>query len=174
MPSVFGLYANSSNPLSALIRLKTYGHLKSDGFRFSHSALILEPTKELITPDSVVIESTLKHGGVKFTTLKSFISRSAEVMVTEYDKKISFEQYNAIWDVSKQIEGAPYDLRGVIGLGIGEDWQEDDCFFCSEAKAYILKNAKIDVTDWQQYELGRITPKDNLSWPQHRIDLDFI
>lgn len=171
---VYGFYTVSRNALAAAILYKEYGEVKFDGSMFNHSGIILEPRKELITPDSVVIESTLKHGGVRFTTLKQVIARSAHCMVTEHDAPITFEQYEKMWQVSSQIEGAGYDLKGVVGLGVGENWQETDKFFCSEAKGFIMKNIGYAGVDWLKYDLSRIMPSDNLSWPQHRIDLEFL
>lgn len=73
------------------------------------------------------------------------------------------------------IEGLPYDLKGIIGLAAHEDWQEDDMFFCSEAKAYVMKfGAKYKGVDWSKYKLGRITPKINRSWKQTLITLDLV
>lgn len=171
---VYGFYTVSRNALSAAILLKEYGSIRFDGTLFSHSGIILEPKRELITPDSLVIEATLKHGGVKFTTLKQVIARSAHCIVTEHDNPITLAQYQKMFDTAKRIEGAGYDLKGVLGLGVGQDWQETDKFYCSEAKGYLMKSCNYDGVEWHKYDKTGITPKDNLSWPQRRINLGFV
>lgn len=171
---VYGFYTVSKNALSAAILYKEYGRISFDGTLFSHCGNILVPKRELITPDSLVIEATLKHGGVKFTTLKTVIARSAHCMVTEHNTPISYDQFLKMFDAAKRIEGAGYDLKGVLGLGVGEDWQETDKFYCSEAKGFIMKSGDYDGVDWCKYEKTGITPKDCLSFPQRRINLGFV
>ncbi len=170
---IYGFYTCGNSLLSKAVLLQNYGTLKYTGNEVTHSGLILEPDKALITPDSLVFESTLKYGGVRFTTLKSIIHRNANLIITEYNEPITLGQYDAMLDVAHKLEGLPYDLKGIIGLAAHEDWQEEDMFFCSEAKAFAMKNgAKYKGVNWDKYKLSRITPKINRSWQQTQLRLD--
>lgn len=63
-----------------------------------------------------------------------------------------------------QGQGTPYDLKGAIGLGVGENWQEDDKFWCSEWVAYLCKLIGLELPYLNNEH--RITPKHNLDWEQ--------
>jgi hypothetical protein len=39
----------------------------------------------------------------------------------------------------------PYDFKGAFGLAWNENWQDDDCWYCYELAAAILKHAGLDV-----------------------------
>lgn len=73
--------------------------------------------------------------------------------------------------VAYRLEGLPYHLKGIIGLAAHEDWQEDDMFFCSEAKAFVMKNGA--KYNWDKYKLSRITPRISRSWQQTTLNLPF-
>lgn len=170
----YGFYTHSNSLLAKAVLYQNYGTFKYDGTQVTHSGLILEPDKSLITPDSLCIESTLKYGGVRFTTLKNIIARNAHLTVTEHNCPITLNQYDKILDTAHAIEGLPYDTKGILGLALDEDWQEKDMFFCSEAKAFILMCADYKGVDWAKYDMSRITPKDNRTWPQTVIELNNI
>lgn len=160
MASVHAIYSNSRLPLSPLIRWQT-------GSPFSHVGLILEPDSLFITPDSIITHSALSSKGVKFTTLKSFISHASNYRVTQLAEYININQFNEAWKIAKVYEGTRYDLKGAIGLGVGENWQEDDAFWCSEWFAFILKNIGMNLPYLENEH--RITPKHNLDWLQHTL-----
>lgn len=173
MAHAYSFYTCSNSLLSKAVLLQNYGSLKYDGTQVTHSGLILEPDKSLITPDSLVLESTFKYGGVKFTTLKNIIKRNANLSITEFDCPITYAQYNKMWDAACSIEGLPYDTKGILGLAVDEDWQETDMFFCSEAEAYILLCGEYKGIDWHKYDLSRISPKELRTVPQTIISLPF-
>ena len=155
MANIHLIYSNSRLPLSPLIRWRT----KAD---FSHIGLILEPNAGLISPDSLITHSALSSKGVKFTTLKSFIGHASSYQITQLKEKTNY--FEDALEIAKIYEGTPYDLEGAIGLGVGENWQDDDKFWCSEWVAFILKNIglKLPYLD----DIHRISPRHNQDWEQ--------
>ena len=53
--------------------------------------------------------------------------------------------------------GKPYDLWGVLGLGIRRDWQDDAAWWCSELILWAAKQAGTDL--FRPDALRRITPE---------------
>ena len=71
-------------------------------------------------------------------------------------------------DFTLEYEGTKYDLKGAIGLGVGEDWQEDDAWWCTELVAIILK--RLGIMPWFDWDrVHRIAPLDCQGWPQKVI-----
>jgi hypothetical protein len=160
MINVYAVYSNSKLPLSPLIRWQT-------GSKFSHVGVILEKDEKLITPFSLVTHSALSSKGVKFTTLKTFIGHASNHQITKLKVQITEEQYDAMWRLARIYEGAKYDLKGAVGLGVGENWQDDDAFWCSEWFAFIMKEIGVELAYLNN--VHRISPKHNLDWPQDII-----
>ena len=164
MARIYAIYSNSRLPLSPLIRWQT-------GAAFSHVGLILEPESGLITADSIITHSALSSKGVRFTTLKSFIAHARNYRVTQLAQEITVTQFQKAWAIAKAYEGTRYDLEGAIGLGVGENWQDNDAFWCSEWFAFILKSIGMTLPYLENEH--RITPKHNWDWPQQVIELSF-
>jgi hypothetical protein len=160
MPHVHTIYSNSQLPLSPLIRWRT-------GAAFSHEGLILEPDSNMITQNSIVSHSALSCKGVRFTTVKSFIAHASNYQVFRMTQQITWEQYHELVEITKKYEGLPYDLKGAIGLGIDEDWQEDDAFWCTEWKAFGLKKIGMQLKGLENEH--RLDPSHSLQWPQEPI-----
>ena len=53
--------------------------------------------------------------------------------------------------------GKPYDLLGVLGLGLKRNWQEDDSWWCSELVSWTAKQGGTDL--FRSEALHRITPE---------------
>ena len=53
--------------------------------------------------------------------------------------------------------GKPYDLWGVLGLGIKRNWQDDEAWWCSELIPWAAKQAGTDL--FRPEALRRITPE---------------
>lgn len=157
MLSIHLLYSNSRLPLSPLIRWRT----KS---RVSHSAILF--TTGEVTDSSLVFQSTLSAGGTHFTTFGAFKKPASEWWLTSLAEKVTKEQYVHMLQVAESMDAKPYDLKGVLGLGIGvgRDWQENDRWWCSEAIGNIVKAGGMRVMDWT--DVHTVTPKDNWLWSQ--------
>jgi len=138
-------------------------------FPYSHVGLILEPDKKLITLDSLVTESSVKGKGVHFSTLKSFMSHASAYLVTELHEDT--DRFDDLLNLAKRYEGTKYDLKGAVGLGVGENWQEDDAFWCSEWFAFKMK--KIAMSFMRNDIEHRIDPRHCFLWPQTPITLSF-
>jgi hypothetical protein len=52
--------------------------------------------------------------------------------------------------------GTPYDMQGVIGLGLHRRWQDADAWFCSELVAYALEKGGLKLF---RADAWRITPQ---------------
>ena len=59
--------------------------------------------------------------------------------------------------------------KDFIGLGINENWQDDDKFWCSEWVAFLCKLIGLDLAYLD--DVHRITPKHNLDWEQTTISI---
>lgn len=162
MSKLYLIYSNSKLPLSPVIRYMT----KSE---FSHVAIILERDASEITKDSLVTHSALSSKGIKFTTIKSFIAHATDYRITEVNIELTEQQFFLLNAFAKIYEGTPYDLKGTIGLGVGENWQEDDKFWCSEWVAFLCK--LIGLVLAYLNDVHRITPKHNLDWDQKTISI---
>jgi len=150
MAKIYLVYSNSRTPLSPVIRWRT-------GAEYSHIGIILEQDSRDITDDSFVSHSSL-------ATLRSFKAAASNGQITELDCDITREQYNVLSFLVCRYEGKPYDLEGAIGLGVNEDWQDDDKFWCSEWVAFLLKQIGMPLEFLENEH--RITPAHNLKWKQ--------
>lgn len=157
MANIHLIYSNSNKPLSSIIRWRT-------GSEFSHIGIILESDTLQIKPTSLVAHSALSVKGVRFTTVNTFINNATNHSIRRLNTPITQEQFNEMVYLSKLYEGLDYDLKGAIGLGVDEDWQEDDAFWCSEWVAFLL--IKIGMNLKYLNDIHRISPKHNLEWPQ--------
>lgn len=158
---IYLVYSNSSKPLSPIIRWRTDSE-------FSHVGIILEDDAENINGLSIVSHSALSCKGVRFTTLKTFLSHVTNYKITQLEQEVTQEQFDKLLMLTHQYEGLKYDLKGAVGLGVGEDWQEDDAFWCSEWLAFLLKMIGMNLKYLD--DIHRIAPKHNLEWPQFAID----
>ncbi len=162
MAKIFLVYSNSKLPLSPIIRWRT-------GAEFSHVGIILEPDVDSISDLSIVSHSALSAKGVKFTTLKTFKKNATNYRITKLDIDITIEQFDKLLHLTRIYEGLRYDTKGALGLGVGENWQEDDAFWCSEWIAFLLWCIGVKLKYLN--DIHRITPKHNLEWPQKTIYL---
>lgn len=163
MAKVYFIYSNSRLPLSPIIRKRT-------GSRYSHIGIILKRRKDSITRDSLVTHAALSCKGVRFTTVKTFIAHASEYIIKELDADITIEQFELLVYFAKFYEGLKYDLKGAIGLGVGENWQEDDAFWCSEWVAFLLKSIGMELKYLNNTH--RIHVGHCFEWPQETILLD--
>lgn len=161
MPKIHLVYSNSKLPLSPIIRWRT-------GSEFSHVGIILEQDADDIDGLSIVSHSALSCKGVRFTTLKTFLSHATNYRITQLEQEVTQEQFDMLLYLCQKYEGLPYDTKGAVGLGVGEDWQEDDAFWCSEWVAFALKNIGMILKYLD--DVHRIAPNHNLEWPQFAID----
>ncbi|MCQ4310929.1 hypothetical protein NAV33_03305 [Pseudomonas stutzeri] len=81
----------------------------------------------------------------------SFASRAVLVEFTVPDR-------DAVLDAALSQVGKPYDWLGVAGIALrGRDWQEDDCWFCSELVAWAFSEAGYPL--FRSDVQGRIVPQ---------------
>ncbi|VXD04285.1 hypothetical protein [Pseudomonas sp. 9Ag] len=65
---------------------------------------------------------------------------------------------DAVLDAALSQVGKPYDWLGVAGIALrGRDWQEDDCWFCSELVAWAFSAA--DAPLFRSELQARIVPQ---------------
>jgi uncharacterized protein YycO len=125
---------------TALIRLQTWS-------AWSHVGIVIPNT---YGPDWV-IEARAVHG-VRRITLDQFMKDSSKYELR--DVEVPNAQAGYDW-AYKQI-GKKYDYWGVVGLAFNREWQEDDCWWCSElAEACIVQAGRTRFYD----DIRRITPE---------------
>ena len=74
---------------------------------FSHVAIILEKEVSNITMDSLVTHSALSSKGIKFTTIKSFISHATNYRITEVNVELTDQQFFLLNAFARIYEGTP-------------------------------------------------------------------
>lgn len=170
MSKVYAIYSgNNKSAFSQVIRHRITPK-NEPLFPYSHCGLIIEPKAELITVDSLVTHSSFKGKGVHFTTVKNFIAHATQYQINVFDEET--ENFSMLMELAKIYDGTPYDLQGAIGLGVGEDWQIDSDFWCSEWDAFILKHMGFS---FMQHDIEhRIDPRHHFLWPQTKVDLKLL
>ncbi|MCC8341628.1 hypothetical protein LNN35_02285 [Pseudomonas stutzeri] len=72
--------------------------------------------------------------------------------------EFSVRDRNAVLDAAASQLGRPYDWLGVAGIALrGRDWQEDDCWFCSELVAWSFSAAGDPL--FRADLVSRVTPQ---------------
>jgi hypothetical protein len=109
-------------------------------------------------PPNMTYGAMLK-GGVKWRFVTDPVYHHA-VAVETVNIAASSDQEAAFWAFLAEQEYKPYDVRAIVGFGLGErDWREEDSWFCSELQVRALEVAGLvklpdDIPVW------RITPRD--------------
>jgi uncharacterized protein YycO len=125
---------------TALIRLQTWS-------AWSHVGIVI-PSEY---GSDWVIEARLKSG-VRRITLFQFMRDASEYALKDVEVPDPSAAYKFAYD---QI-GKPYDIWGVIGLGINREWDEDDKWWCSElTEACIKAGGRIRFSK----DVRRLTPE---------------
>jgi len=166
-------YSNSKMPLAPIIRgVTTFQSLKWKPFsvtvaKYSHIALILgtDPTD----PNCRIIESTLSGGGVRFSTVGEFKKRAKNWEMTRLREEVTLEQFLLLNKAAAGQLYKNYDLKGIIGLGIGRNWEDPTDWWCSELVAYLLKYIGMVLNGWA-HKVDTYTPQMCYEWPQDRVD----
>lgn len=131
------VFSDGGTVISGLIKVVTW----SD---WSHVSIL--------TPDNMVIDSTMLHGGVKVRPYTELVKEEKRVLVREFpmlsQKTIEFAMTQ---------RDKPYDFTAVLGLPFRRDWEEDDRWFCSELIAWAAKQAGEPLVNKDSW---RITPQD--------------
>lgn len=89
------------------------------------------------TEDGTVIEATWPQG-VREVGLATFVKHATHWEFVDID--VPNEAAGIAWGRS-QI-GKPYDVWGVIGLGLRRNWQADDAWWCSEFMEMLVAKAE--------------------------------
>jgi hypothetical protein len=104
------------------------------------------------------VGAMLKDGVARRALTDPVYRRAVAYQIVEINTTV---QANKIFDdFNQQQIGKPYDVRAIIGFGMGErDWRNPSAWFCSEDQVRALELAGIvqlpdDIPMW------RITPRD--------------
>ena len=66
-------------------------------------------------------------------------------------------QQRKFWEITRKAQGTPYDWRGILAFGFGQNWHKRGTAFCSEAQRDHLQAAGILPKDF--FERGyKTTP----------------
>lgn len=91
-----------------------------DGYDSSHVGILL--------PDNSVVDSTFWHGGVRRWSHDDFMQK--RTLMHRVTFPVPRLDDGVAW-LTMQI-GKPYDWTALAGWLLWFDWQEDDCWYCSE------------------------------------------
>lgn len=87
---------------------------------WSHCALVL-------ADGSSAIEAVWPEG-VRYTTVEKIRARA-----TQFERvRVAVPSPAACWLFASRQVGRPYDVMGVVGLGLRREWQDESSWWCSE------------------------------------------
>lgn len=98
-----------------------------------------------------VIDATFKHG-VARRSLSALLATCSHYEFREE----ACPNMQAAYDFARSQIGKPYDILGVLGIGLHRSWQDDDHWFCSEFKEAI--QAAGGNPRFGEF-VGRVTPQ---------------
>jgi Permuted papain-like amidase enzyme, YaeF/YiiX, C92 family len=162
---IYLLFSNSHYPLSPVIRAVTTIQERRLA-KYSHVALVLSADPS--NGDAVIIESTLSGKGVKLSTVSAFKKRAKNWELVELKEQVTQDQFDMMQIVACRELNKPYDLKGIIGLGIGRNWEQPSDWWCSELVAYILKKIGMKLNGWKPTYI--YTPTMCYDWSKRVID----
>lgn len=61
-----------------------------------------------------------------------------------------------VMNFARAAVGKPYNMRGILGFAIGEDWNKGRSFFCSQLVAYAFEQAGFPLLRVEHAD--RVTP----------------
>ena len=163
---VYLLYSNSKLPLSPIIRLVTSVQ-EREWAKFSHIALVLGD--DITDPNCRIIESTLSGGGVRFSTVGEFKKKAKKWEMTRLREEVTLDQFLILNKAAAGQLYKKYDLKGIVGLGIGRNWEDPSDWWCSELVAYLLKKIGMTLSGWGR-KTNTYTPNMCYKWPQDVVD----
>ncbi|WP_313279811.1 hypothetical protein [Stutzerimonas balearica] len=89
-------------------------------------------------PEVPELIGAVAPSGVVRTPMAERLRLASSAALVEF----SVRDRNAVLDAAASQVGRPYDWLGVAGIALrGRDWQEDDCWFCSELVAWSFSAA---------------------------------
>lgn len=141
MPTVRVLFTRRHHIGSQAIRLGTWSS-------WSHVDLVDDRGAEPMLIGAVA------PAGVVVVLMAERLSLASRAVLVEF----TVPDRDAVLDAALSQVGKPYDWLGVAGIALrGRDWQEDDCWFCSELVAWAFSKAGYPLfrTELQ----ARITPQ---------------
>lgn len=128
-------------------------------------ALVITDEADL-TNSSLIIESTLSHGGVNLATARDFKARAKNWILVELEQEV--EDFELMAAIAKSKLGKPYDYTGILGLGVNRDWQEQNSWFCSEDVADTLKTSGLQLTGL--HNVHSVYPQACFNWKHKVLD----
>ncbi|MGZ5029020.1 MAG: YiiX/YebB-like N1pC/P60 family cysteine hydrolase [Methylobacter sp.] len=129
------LFCTSNLPGAALIRAVTW----SD---YSHVAIV---------DGAYVIEAVWPC--VRVSRLENVLAAHSSFSFVDLPCR---DPQAAIRAARSQV-GKPYDLTGILGLGLHRDWQETDSWFCSELVAWAFAQGGTQL--FRPEAMHRVTPQ---------------
>jgi uncharacterized protein YycO len=127
--------------------LATWAIRRGTWSAWSHVGIVVPNT---YGPDWV-IEARMKYG-VRRISLDQFMHDASKCGL----KDIEVPDPDAGYRFAYEQIGKPYDIWGVIGLGLNREWDHDDKWWCSElAEAAIKAAGRIRFTD----DVKRLSPE---------------
>ena len=130
------VFSKRVHPGSYLIRAVTWSE-------WSHCELLLQ--------DGRLLGAAAPHG-VTYDTLDNRLSIASAVAVMSFPGDAGAAEAFATGQLGK-----PYDWKGVVGIGLHRDWEEDSSWWCSEFVGKALHEG--GFMPYRAEAIQRLTPQ---------------
>lgn len=111
---------------------------------------------EAVMPDGTIISADMDNGVAQFPLdyNKGNFDRELYVSITA-----TKDQTAKFYGFIRSQLGKPYDIKAVLGIGLGRDWRDDRQWFCSELDTAGLCACGIFPAHLAD-DLNHVTPRD--------------
>lgn len=106
---------------------------------------------ELLLPDGRLLGAAAPHG-VGYDTMDNRLSIASAAAVMRFPGDADA----AVRFATEQL-GKPYDFKGVVGIGLHRDWEEDSSWWCSEFVGKALLEG--GFMPYRAESIRRMTPQ---------------
>lgn len=110
-----------------------------------------------VTQAGLVVDATMKHGGVRLRALDQLIEESSEFAYARLPLAYDDRRHLDIWEAACSQVGQPYDWTGVLGLGLHREWGDTSAWWCSELAAWACEQGGVAL--FRPGALRRVTPQ---------------
>lgn len=117
-----------------------------------------------------VLDSTWRHGGVKWWPKEQWLTMHGRRLVHDYD--VALPDEGAAYTFACAQVGKPYDKAAIFGIGVLRDCQDDDAWYCFELQIVAcLRGGKTTATSPTEVG-GRLAVELAYAWSLGRdVDL---
>lgn len=124
----------------------------------------------LPTPIAGLLSQPCQGVGFGFQLWASLKKKKAKNWeMTRLREEVTLDQFLLLNKAAAGQLYKKYDLKGIVGLGIGRNWEDPSDWWCSELVAYLLKKIGMTLSGWGR-KTNTYTPNMCYKWPQDVVD----